>query len=74
MSEIAEQLECSLSRVKYWITRHSIETRSISDAAYIKHNPKGDPFVIKTPQNRFELILYGLGLGLYWGEGTKASN
>jgi len=54
--------------------KYGISRRTRSEATYVKRNPKGDPFVIKRPRTQNELILYGLGLGLYWGEGTKASN
>ena len=53
--------------------RHKIQTRSISDAIYLKHNPGGDPFNFVPPRNFEEAKLFGLGLGLYWGEGTKAN-
>ncbi len=31
----------------------------------------GDPFLIKKPKTSDEFFLWGLGLGLYWGEGNK---
>lgn len=54
--------------------RYNIQTRSISEALYVKNNPGGDPFKITQPKNFNEAILFGIGIGLYWGEGTKASN
>jgi len=39
----------------------------------IKYNPNGDPFEIKTNLDKGEQFLKGLGLGIYWGEGTKTS-
>lgn len=72
--EIAKLLNCSLHKVSYWMEKHAIKTRSISDAIYLKHNPNGDPFKFKKPKNINEAVLYGLGLGLYWGEGTKADS
>jgi hypothetical protein len=45
--------------------------RSISEAIYHLKNPKGDPFVGRQPMDIKEGILFGLGLGLYWGEGSK---
>lgn len=71
MMAIASQLRCSVNRIVYWMDKHEIKRRSISDAIYQKHNPLGDPFTVKVPMNIDEGILYGLGLGLYWGEGTK---
>jgi len=49
------------------------ERRTISDAIYQKHNPNGDPFAIKPIKTKADAELFGMGLGLYWGEGTKAS-
>lgn len=73
MQEIAVKLGCSVHKVQYWITIHKIPTRTISDAVYLKHNPKGDPFVFSPPKNKEDAILFGMGIGLYWGEGTKAN-
>lgn len=70
-SMIASRLKCSENKVNYWLEKYAIPKRSISDAMYIKYNPKGDPFVIKEPKTIDEAILYGLGIGLYWGEGNK---
>lgn len=73
MQNIADDLGCSLHKVKYWTERHQIPRRSISDAIYLKHNPDGDPFRFSRPKTQNEAYLFGLGLGLYWGEGTKSS-
>lgn len=72
MQEIADTLKCSLHKVAYWINKHEIKSRTISDAVYIKNNPDGDPFIVNLPSNIEDAKLFGLGLGLYWGEGTKA--
>jgi hypothetical protein len=72
MQEIADTLGHSLHKVAYWMDKHKIKSRSRSEATYIKHNPNGDPFKIKTKLSKKETKLHGLGLGLYWGEGTKA--
>lgn len=55
------------------MNKFHIARRSISDAVYQRNNPNGDPFVVSYPQTIEEGILYGMGIGLYWGEGTKAS-
>ena len=73
VSTIAKQLSCSQGSVNYWLAKHGIEKRSISDAIYIKHNPLGDPFTIPSINTIDKARLYGLGIGLYWGEGTKAN-
>src|SRR3989344_8362211 len=70
LSEIATLFDCSVHKVIYWMQRYAIARRSRSDAAYIKLNPNGDPFFIQKVKS---LFLYGLGLGIYWGEGTKVT-
>ena len=73
MSEIAQLMEYSLHKVAYWMGKYNIKRRSRSDASYIKHNPNGDPFKIKHSLTTNEKFLLGLGIGIYWGEGTKTS-
>lgn len=71
--EIARLSGCSENKVNYWLAKHQIKKRTISEAIYVKHNPKGDPFKFIAPKGAEDAELFGLGLGLYWGEGTKAS-
>jgi len=71
--EIASIINCSPNRINYWLEKYGIPKRTISDAIYIKHNPKGDPFKFIPPKSVEEVRLFGLGLGLYWGEGNKAN-
>ncbi len=71
MKEISDKTGLSHSKIAYWMRRYSIPRRSRSEATYIKRNPKGDPFKIKNRLTSQEKELKGLGLGLYWGEGTK---
>lgn len=73
MKDISRIFHCSSSKIKYWMMKYGIEIRSISEAIYLKNNPDGDPFDFKEPKNIDGAILFGLGIGLYWGEGTKAS-
>ena len=72
MMEIAKHHGCSVHKIQYWMKQCQIPSRSMSDAAYTKHHPKGDPFIFRKPKNNEEQFLYGLGIGLYWGEGNKA--
>lgn len=72
-ADIAHSFKCSEQMVNYWLKKYNIPKRSISDAMYLKHNPKGDPFKIKKPATMKEAELFGLGVGLYWGEGTKSN-
>jgi hypothetical protein len=71
MMEIARVLGCSPNRVTYWMYKHDIKRRSISDAVYQRANPNGDPFGFNRPETTQDYLLMGLGLGLYWGEGDK---
>lgn len=73
MSEISSILKCSIYKVVYWMDKYQIKRRSSSEALYIKLNPGGDPFKIKENLTNEEIFLYGLGIGIYWGEGEKAS-
>ncbi len=72
-AEISKILNISTSKINYWLEKYGITKRSISDAVYTRKHPLGDPFKIKNKLNQQDSILYGIGLGLYWGEGTKAS-
>lgn len=72
--DISIALACSENKVNYWLAKHSIKKRSIAEAVYNKANPKGDPFCFRKPSSVDDAFLYGLGIGLYWGEGTKADN
>lgn len=70
---IAQRLKCSEHKINYWLNKHSISKRSISDALYAAWNPKGDPFSSPVIHTKQEAFLYGIGLGLYWGEGNKSN-
>ncbi len=71
---IARELNCSDGKINYWMEKHFIPKRSISEAIYTKNNPKGDPFTPATTKIDADAFLFGLGLGLYWGEGTKMNS
>lgn len=73
MQEIATMFGCSVNKIQYWLKKYGIPRRSISDAVYLKNNPNGDPFLFKKPDSFQKAALFGLGIGLYWGEGTKAN-
>jgi hypothetical protein len=70
-NEIAQIFQCSEHKINYWLNKFGIEKRTISEATYCKYNPKGDPFSFSAPKNRKDIFLFGLGLGLFWGEGSK---
>lgn len=73
MMEIANLLGFSLHKISYWMSAYKIPRRTISEAIYIKRYPKGDPFSIRPVLTNADAKLLGLGLGLNWGEGTKAN-
>lgn len=74
MQEISNKTGRGLHQICHWLDRYNIPRRSPSEAAYVKWNPNGDPFKIKNKLNKNEILLKGLGLGLYWGEGDKSKN
>jgi len=69
--EIANKIGCSNSGVEYWMNKYKIPKRSRSEANYLKYNPNGDPFRIKTLKTRKDIELFNLGIGLFLGEGSK---
>lgn len=74
LQEISIRMKCSIHKVVYWMNKNGIKKRSRSEAMYLKLNPNGDPFTIKKFPLQINSFLFGLGIGIYWGEGTKASN
>lgn len=73
IEEIARVFACSSNKIKYWLIKYNIPRRSISEALFKKRYPRGEPFEFKKPTTVKDGILYGLGIGLYWGEGTKSN-
>lgn len=73
MFEIATDLDVSVSTVNWWMKKYQIPKRLRSDANYEKYNKNGDPFIIKKIASTDDAILYGIGVGLFWGEGNKVS-
>lgn len=71
MKGVSVALECSQSKVEYWMKKHAIPRRAMSDAIYLIHNPNGDPFKAQPIDTLEKAQLFGLGIGLYWGEGNK---
>jgi len=70
-AKIGKLFGCSTNKINYWLAKYELKKRTISEAIYQLRNPLGDPFVLQQPSNIQEGILYGMGLGLYWGEGSK---
>lgn len=73
MLEMARSFGCSEHKVVYWMNKFGIKRRTWSEATYLKANPKGDPFKISKKSLLENQFLYGLSLGIFWGEGGKTS-
>ncbi len=73
IADIAKIFKCSERGINYWFNKYGITKRTISEAIYLKHNPDGDPFNFVRPINSEDAQLFGMGIGLYWGEGNKAN-
>ncbi|MFZ2126443.1 MAG: hypothetical protein WAV04_02930 [Candidatus Microsaccharimonas sp.] len=71
MKRIAIELNCSVHRVEYWMRKYMLKRRSRSEALYHHYHPDGHPFSKHRIRTIEDATLYGLGIGLYWGEGTK---
>ena len=72
-ADIAKIFKCSQRGINYWFKKYNIPKRTISEAVYLKWNPNGDPFKFILPKDFEEAKLFGMGIGLYWGEGNKAN-
>ncbi len=70
-AQIARYFKCSQNKINYWLNKYDISKRDISEAVYQMKNPNGDPFNQTHPRTLADGILFGLGLGIYWGEGLK---
>ncbi|MFL5800566.1 MAG: hypothetical protein ACJ8CR_02365 [Roseiflexaceae bacterium] len=73
MQGIADKLGWRPDKVQYWMDQYGFKRRSWSEATYVKRNPNGDPFEIRMPETVEEWTLFGLGIGLYMGEGSRKS-
>ncbi len=73
VSQIAIELKCSQNKVTYWLQKYNIRKRTISEGVYLRSNPAGNPFTYSRPRSEQDWFLYGLGLGLFWGEGNKVN-
>lgn len=73
MMQISKKILVSPNKIAYWMHKYKIPRRSINDALYQIYNPHGNPFKIKKIVSKKDILLFGLGLGIYWGEGNKAN-
>jgi len=71
VAQISDKFSISQHKTNYWLFKYGIKKRSISEAMYLKLNPNGDPFSYNAPRSKTEWLLFGLGIGLFWGEGNK---
>lgn len=75
MTQISRILNCSPNKIVYWMNKYNLKRRNRSDANYLFKNPNGDPFDLSSIKklSKSNTFLYGLGIGLYWGEGEKTT-
>ncbi|MDD2680052.1 MAG: hypothetical protein PHO03_04575 [Candidatus Omnitrophica bacterium] len=71
MVDTAKLLNVTPATVAYWMKRHGFKRRSISESVYVKQNPSGNPFNIKTQLTERDRELFISGLMLYWAEGSR---
>ncbi len=71
VSDIAKTISVTPTMVGYWIKKYDLNRRSISESAYAKQNPGGDPFKIKNKLGGNDQELLIAGLMLYWAEGSR---
>ena len=74
MMEVANEFGTTHAKVYYWLRKYGIPRRSWSDSAYVKQNPKGDPFTIPENFSCHQQELLKAGLLLYWAEGNKGKD
>lgn len=72
LKETASALGCSVQKVIYWMKKYNIKIRTRSEANYLLYNRGRVPFTYRQPDTPYLLELYGMGIGLFWGEGNKA--
>ncbi|TAH33173.1 hypothetical protein EYC59_05225 [Candidatus Saccharibacteria bacterium] len=68
IAKIASELGMSPRLVSSALKSYGITLRTQAETSYLQHRKV---FKIKTNLTTDELVLYGVGLGLYWGEGNK---
>jgi len=71
MWDIAKNISSTPATVVYWMKKYGLKRRSISECAYVKQNPNGNPFKIKSKLTKRDRELLLLGLMLYWAEGSR---
>ncbi|MFH1698135.1 MAG: hypothetical protein ABH882_03715 [Candidatus Omnitrophota bacterium] len=71
MMDSAKLLNVTPATVAYWMKQYCLKRRSISESAYVKQNPKGDPFCIKDKFTSEDKELFVACLMLYWAEGSR---
>lgn len=76
MGMVAEELETSPSKVRYWLEKNNIPRRNRSKAGYLAHKQRFNrlPCNIKKKLLPKERELLISGLMLYWAEGWKKNS
>ncbi len=68
VQKVADELGVSRKVVSCALKGYGILVRDRSETAYLQHNKS---YKIKSDLTQDEQVLYGMGIGLYWGEGNK---
>ncbi len=71
MKEVADFLNISYYKVRYCLQKEGVPRRSLSEAIYKKNNLEGNSFFVQKINSNNKEFYFGLGLGLFWGEGCK---
>ncbi len=74
MQVISVLLNVNVRKIDYLMNKYHLSKRSRSNALYIKNNRDGDPFLFKSVERIDDAFSFGLGIGLFWGEGMKLNS
>ncbi len=70
--EIAEGLEVDIDAVFYFMRKHKITRRSMSERNQLRYEKKVPSFAIKAVLNKNDEFLKVLAVAIYWAEGYKS--
>lgn len=72
--EIARVLKVPLNAVYYFMRRHHLVRRNLSEQNRVRFDKKPESFKVRSPLNFRDKELKILGVMLYWAEGFKSPN
>jgi hypothetical protein len=71
MKEVAKELSVSLDAVVYFMRKHNLVRRTLSEDSIIRFANKLPSFVLTKKLTKRQEVLKVIGVTLYWGEGYK---